>query len=680
MNVNALDLLDSQVSGKPVAQPPAAKPATALDKLNAQVSVPAAVTAAAGGNAGGWGEAGRQLGLTGRAATTGITGLPALVGDGLNTVVNWGIDGVNHVAGTSIPHLGMPSQVIQRAEDKVFPIPRDGKERVVQDMAAAGFGLAPTTVAGKAMATAASPSTRAVGKMLTAVPGNQLVSAASGGAAAGGAREAGLGEGWQLAAGLAGGMAGSLGGAAAGSVASRARHAIAPPASNPHLAPAAVDSTAGSSPLPPSPAVQQELTNTTAAMLANTPGADAASAARAADAKRLGMSLTLGQVTRDPALFAQEQNWRGLPAGSPLLSKFNSQNAQLAKVLNSTVGQGQEPYQGGKQIVNALASIDDSMSKQVSSAYKAAEQSSGAKVNVPLNGLAQDYADVLHDFGDKVPTGVRNNFEALGLMSGTQNKVFGVDDAERLLKVINANRSADPATNAALTRLGSSVKNAVLGADDQGGVFAAPRQLAAQRFALHDNVPALADAAAGGIAPEDFTRKYLVNGDVDHVKALVQLLQKENPAALDTARSQVGGELQNAAFGMNMSGDKSFSPERYAKALRNIGGTEKLNALYGPEATDDLYTIGRVGSYIHTEPAFSPVNRSNTGSAVLDMASEIPVVGKAISALGKRQMIARALAGNLGDTGQITDMPGMVNTSALLNALRSTKPVGQDRN
>jgi hypothetical protein len=94
--------------------------------------------------------------------------------------------------------------------------------------------------------------------------------------------------------------------------------------------------------------------------------------------------------------------------------------------------------------------------------------------------------------------------------------------------------------------------------------------------------------------------------------------------------------------------------------------------------TDDLYTVGRVGSYIHSEPSFSPVNRSNTGSAVLDMASEIPVVGKAITAMGKKQMIARALAGQLSDTGQLTVQPGMANTTSIVNALRATKPVSQD--
>jgi hypothetical protein len=669
---NPLDLLDSQLAGKAAG----AKPASPLDRLNAQVAAPSQPQPAPPGALS---EMGRALGLTGRAAVTGVTGLPAMLGDALNSAINLGVDGVNSVAGTSIPRLGMPSQVIQRAEDKVFPVPRDGNERMVQDVAAAGFGLGPTNAAGKVLANATSPAVRAAGKVLTAVPGNQLVAATTGAAAAGGAREAGLGPGWQLGAGIAGGIAGSLGGAAAGSAAAKVRNTVSPSPGNPHLAPAAVESVLGESPLPPSPAVQQELQNSTASILASTPGADAASAARAADAKRLGMSLTLGQVTRDPALFAREQNWRGLEVGAPLLQKFNTQNSQLAKVLSGAVGDAQEPYHGGKQIIDTLASIDDSMSKQVSAAYKAAEQSSGAKLNVPLKGLAQDYAEVLHNFGDKVPTGVRNNFDSLGLMSGTQQKVFGVDDAERLLKVINANRSADPATNAALTQLAKSVKGAVLGADDSGGVFAGPRQMAAQRFALHDNVPALADAAAGKIAPEDFGQKYLVNGDVDHVKNLVDLLQTKSPAALDVARGQVGDHIQRGAFGENMGGDKSFSPERYAKALRNLGGTEKLNALYGPEITDDLYTVGRVGSYIHSEPAFSPVNRSNTGSAVLDMASEIPVVGKAITALGKKQMIARALAGQLGDTGLLTAPPDQLNSS-IISALRSTKPVSQEGN
>jgi hypothetical protein len=657
------------------AHPAQAKPLTAVQQFAAQAQGPQASEQGAG-QPGILSQIGRGVGLTARAAVTGVTGIPALVGDGLNTALNLGADGVNWATGSNIPHLGMPSQVIQHAEDKVFPTPRDGTERVVQDAAGAGFGLNPTLALGKALSKSAAPVAQGIGRTLTAVPGNQVIAAATSGTAAGGAREAGLAPGWQLAAGLVGGVAGSLGGAGLGSIGARAKNMVSPPAARPELAVPAVESALGSSPLPASPERTATVQFRTKALLANAPAADPASAARAADASQLGMKLTLGQQTRDPGLFAQEQNWRGLPAGRQLLSKFSSQNGQLAAALDNAAGAGGEPYKDGKAIIGTLSGIDDSMRSQIGSAYKAAEQSSGAKFDVPLHGVAQDYAQVLHNFGDKVPSGVRNNFDALGLQGGTQRKVFGIDDAESLLKNINANRGIDPATNAALGQLTASVKNAILTADDQGGVFAQPRQMAAQRFSLHDNVPALADASAGKIAPEDFTRKYLMNGDVDHVKALADLLAQHSPDTLGLVRGQVGNELKQAAFGINAAGDKSFAPERFGAALKNFGGTEKLSALYGPEATDDIYTVGRVGSYIHSEPNFSPVNRSNTGSAVLDMASGIPMVGSAISAIGKRAMIARALRGELSDTGMAAETPATLQDSLILNAARPT-PIGQ---
>lgn len=659
-------------------QKPTAAP-TLAQQFQAQATAPA--PAQQPEQQGGWlDELGHQIGLTGRAAVTGITSLPAIVGDALNSGINMGTSAINKVAGTNIPQMKMPSQVIQSAEDKVFPSPRNATERVVQDATAAGFGLGPTFIAGKALTGAASPTAQALGRTLTAVPGNQIAAAASSGGASSGAKEAGLGPGWQLAAGLTGGVGGSLAASGLSSMARRAQAAVITPEPRPEMAAPAVDSLLETSPLPASSDRADTLKTRTQSILANEPAADPGAAARAADAQQIGMKLTLGQVTRDPSLFAQEQNWRGLPAGRQLLSKFNSQNSQLATALDNTVGSGGEAYKDGKAIVQSLASIDEAMQKQVSSAYKEAAQSSGAKLNVPLNGVAQDYANVLQNFGDKVPSGVRNNFEALGLQTGMQKKVFGIDDAENLLKNINANRSNDPATNTALGQLSQSVKKAVLSADDEGGVFAFPREMAAQRFALRDKIPALADAADGLIAPEDFTKKYLMNGDVDHVNALAELLSKEAPKTLDIARGQVGNELRTAAFGENLAGDKSFAPERFAKALRNFGGTEKLAGLYGPEATDDLYTIGRVGSYIHSEPSFSPVNRSNTGSALLDMAEGIPMVGKAISAVGKRQMIARALQGKLSDTSVMAPSSNALAEAMMRNTVGPVvAPLHQDQ-
>ena len=662
-----MSLADDFLAQAGVTSAPA--PKSLDDQFTAQAAeAPDAPAATSGGGFGS--ELLRQLGLTTRAAVTGLTGIPVVVGNALNGAVNLGVDGYNALTDSNVGHLRMPGQVLEENLSKVLPDPKNAQERIVQDASSAGFGLAPTYKLGQALANSTQPAVNAISRTLTALPGNQAVAAASAGASGGGAREAGLGPGWQLAASIVGGAGGALASAGGGSLATKLKNTVVDQPTQPQLAPTAVESIMGDTPLPASPEAQAAITQRTASLLNNTPGADPTAAARAADAKQLGMTLTLGQQTRDPALFAQEQNWRGLPAGAPLLDKFRQQNIQLANALESTVGSGGEAYRDGQTVIDALQNIDNSMKSQVSAAYKAAEQSSGAKFDVPLAGVAQDYADVLHNFGDKVPSGVRNNFDSLGLMKGTQTKVFGIDDAENLLKVINANHSNDPATNAALQQLSQSVKNAVLQADDQGGVFAGPRQMAAQRFQLHDQVPALADASKSAIAPEDFTRKYLMNGDVDQVKGLVNLLGTSSPQALKAVQGQVGNELQRAAFGENLAGDKVFAPERYAKALRNFGGSEKLSAVYGPQAVDDLYGIGRVGSYINSEPAFSPVNRSNTGSAVLDMASEIPVVGKGITALAKRQMIARALNGNLGDTGATALPPGQAGQSLLYNAVK----------
>lgn len=592
-----------------------------------------------------------QLGLTARAAVTGVTGIPALLGNTLNSGVNLGIDGYNSLTNSNVRHLPMPGQMIQNGLDQVLPTPRNAQERIVQDATSAGFGLVPTMAAGQLMAKSAAPVTQAIGRTLTAVPANQVVAASSAGASGGGAREAGLNPYWQFLASLGGGFTGSLSSATAGSLATRLKSALFDPEVQPQLAPGAVDAVMSDTPLPASPQAQTTLAQRTAALLTGSPGASPAAAARAADANALGMKLTLGQSTRDPGLFAQEQNWRGTEAGAPLLNRLQQQNGQLGTALESTVGSGGEAYADGQTVINALKGIDDSMRGQISGAYKAAEQSSGAKFNVPLQGVAQDYANVMQNFGDKVPSGVQNNFNALGLLKGTQQKIFGVDDAENLLKVINANKSNDPATNTALSQLSQSVKNAVLSADDQGGVFSVPRQMAAQRFALHDQVPALADAASGAIAPEKFTQQYLVNGSVDQVKGLANLLQTQNPTAMSAVQGQIGNMLKRAAFGENPAGDNVFTPARYAAALRNFGGTAKLSAVYGPEGTDDLYGIGRVGSYINSKPAFSPVNSSNTGSAILDMMSEIPLVGSATKAAIKNQMIARALKGDLSNTG-----------------------------
>jgi hypothetical protein len=616
------------------------------------------------------GQLAHQLGLTARAGITGVTSLPAMAGDALNA-------GINKVFGT---HLAPVSQSVQNLENSAgLPQPQNSTERVVQDAASAMAGVAPSVGIGKMLAGAASPVAQAVGQGLQATPGAQILGSAGAGAGSGSARELGLGPGYQIGAALLGGAAG----VGAGSLATAGARALAPRAMmEPRVTPAAAASLADSGvdqavnelgpqarlsyapeasmtgPVDPSNpgAMMSPTKQQVAAAIQQNPGLSPAAALRNQDFQTLGIQPTLGQITRDPTQFAQELNMRGVSGvGEPLANRFNQQNTQLQQALYGLAGNPSDTYQAGSAIKGSLKAIDNQMSQQVSDAYAAARASSGKNLDVPLTGLAQDYAQVLNDFGDKVPSGVRNNFNQLGLMGGTQQKVFSIENAENLLKVINANQSNDPATNAALGTLRNSVKNAILSADDKGGVYAPARALAAQRFALQDKIPALEAAATDSINPDDFVRRYLIGGKTDQVGALANLLKSQDPGAFNEARSQIGAQLALKGFGNNVAGDAPFKPSGYAQQMQAFGPT-KLAAFYTPDELAQLNAIGRVGSYMNAFPSSAPVNTSNTASALGSLVGsgvkKIPYVGGLIENAQNRALVNRALAARLSDAAQ----------------------------
>lgn len=349
---------------------------------------------------------------------------------------------------------------------------------------------------------------------------------------------------------------------------------------------------------------------------------DPATVMRADDFKALGVVPTKGQITRDATQFAAERNLRGVSgAGQPLMDRFASQNQRLAELLDPKAPK--EAFQAGELISNTLKSADEGMRGKVSALYRAARQESGKDATVPLQGLAQDAAGVLDDFGDKVPGAVRSRLASFGILGGNQSKVYSPEEADKLLKLINDHVGADAATNRALDRLRSAVKRTMTegGVDD---VFAGARSAAAKRFELHDLIPALDDAAQGKSAPDDFVRRFIVNGKAKDVQAMAELLRQTNPEAADEARKQLAAVLQRSAFGENKAGDKLFSPERFAQTLRNIG-SEKLKAFFSPGEIEQFHTISRVGAYINSTPSAAPVNTSNTGAMVTNaMAKMLP--------------------------------------------------------
>lgn len=343
------------------------------------------------------------------------------------------------------------------------------------------------------------------------------------------------------------------------------------------------------------------------------------------DFNALEMQPLLGQITRDPLQYASERNLRGIEGvGNEITEVLSAQARGLRNRVRQYSGGAGERADAGQQLIDALDDYDQAASRRISGLYQTARQSTQATENIKLQGFAQDAADIAERFGDKLPSGVRSALNSLGLFSGQQRRVFTLADSDRMLKVINDNVSADPAANRALTELRRSLARAVdESIPEEGNPFRPAVQAAAQRFRLHELIPALREAALNPQVNEDaFVRRYLLSGRPRDVTRMADLLRVEAPQAFALARAQIGAFLERAAFGQNLTGDKAFSPERFAGAIESLG-TARLRPFFDPDEIAQIQRIARVGAYIGTEPAGSAVNRSNTASAAANILQRI---------------------------------------------------------
>jgi hypothetical protein len=353
---------------------------------------------------------------------------------------------------------------------------------------------------------------------------------------------------------------------------------------------------------------------------------DPAALLRKHDFELLGIQPLRGQITRDATQYAQERNLRGaMPA---IQERLTEQNRTLQDIFGKPASKAQEAYQAGNVLMGELGAQEAAASKRVSELYQAARQSAGKDLEIPLGGLANDYMTVLDEFGDKVPSGVRNQFKKFGLEGEKQTKLFTVEEADKLGKVINANVSNDPATNAALGRLRNAVKDSVMNIAEDGGVFAPAVKAAKERFKMLEDIPAMGAVQKGKAIPDNFVQKYVIKSDTDSVKRLADTL-RDTPA-FDQAKAQMAEDLRRAAFGEGITADAAIRPEMLARKLRELG-SEKMSAFFSPQEMQRYEAAVRVANYIEKHPNAAPVNTSNTLVASLMQSPVGKLAGKAAS-------------------------------------------------
>ena len=385
---------------------------------------------------------------------------------------------------------------------------------------------------------------------------------------------------------------------------------------------------------------------------------DAATLLRNQDFQALGIKPLQGQITRDPTQFATERNIRGV---APQIQQvLTEQNTALQNLIGKPSQGALEKFNAGEDIIGTLKAQDEQARAGISALYKQARASAGKDLEIPIAGLADDYMRTLDNFGDKVPSGVRNQFKKFGLEGSNQTKLFTIEESDKLLKVINDHVGSDMATNKALGELRNAVKQSILNIDTSGGVYAPAVKAAQKRFTQLDANPALKAVAEGGAIPDDFVNKYLIRGKTNDVKALAEAL-KQSPDNFNQAKLQIANDIKQAAFGENITRDSALRPEALAKKLRELG-TEKLSAFFSPDELARYQTAMRVASYIEKYPNAAPVNTSNTLVAQLMTNPMVQLAGKAVGAT------VEALPGG----GIVTGM-AKAGTGAVKNAMAASQ-------
>lgn len=386
---------------------------------------------------------------------------------------------------------------------------------------------------------------------------------------------------------------------------------------------------------------------------------DPAALLRKADFKKLGIQPTLGQVTRDPTQFSRELNLRGVPGGEDIADRLALQQQQIQGKFQQGTRGAMEPYEAGAALIKDIEGKNFEMEQGVRKAYKAFKDSTGKEMEVSLQGLAQDFANINKEY--PIPAIVQNRFKEFGLLGGKQTKLMNVDDAEQLIKTINNNYNPmNPAEKRGLDNL----RQAVIRSIDESSETATDtltaqlaktaRATAKERFNVIAENPAFKAAINKKAAPDDFVKKYVIGGKADDLERLTNLV---SPETRNQMRVQFMRHLQNKAFGANVAGDASSRQASFNQELQNIG-TKKLTAILGKEQAEEMMSLGRVMAFIQSRPAGSSVNESNTASAVASLLTKLggptrgmPIVGelvvKPLEAAKLRTKVKSALAAEL---------------------------------
>lgn len=619
----------------------------------------------------------RQLGLTGRAALTGMGDAVGVLSNPIASAINLGFIG----AGKEAPMPNASQTMAGVADWLGLPKPETPTERVAQEGARLMAGTGTFGGLGNTAAKYGTEGAQRVGEFLTRALESQVSAAAGGGLLGGSAKEAGAGPGTQFAASLLGSVAGGMvPGAARSTVDWVTRLA------SPKLTPQQIDvrierllSDQGVDWKALPAGAKSSLRAELAKSLQAGDELDPAAVRRLADFRTVGATPTRGTVTLDPVQITREKNLSKLAANSGaeelhgLPRIENANNRALISGVNDVAGRPVDAFTAGERASGAIAARDARASALENRLYAEARDAAGRQIPLDREAFVRLANDNLakSNKGAFLPENVEKLIDQIRtgkFRYGGQelDAPFNVDVIDNLKTTLaaemrKAERSGDGNAKAAVRAVyqaldavpiapvkrdfgGAAVVTQAQGeamraADDLPAsamnAFDAARRVARARRAWQESAPSI-EAVLDGAAPDTFMKRFVLSesASVDDVSRLARELNR-NPQAKEAVKSAIVGHLKDKALSGASDEVGKFSQSAYNRALSAI--ERKLPLFFDAEEITRLKALGRVASYTQVQPAGSAVNNSNTAGmlagrgldAVTGIANKIPF-GRAV--------------------------------------------------
>lgn len=337
---------------------------------------------------------------------------------------------------------------------------------------------------------------------------------------------------------------------------------------------------------------------------------DEATLANDAAAKSLGIDLTRGQATQNPAQFGRELFLREAPGGEELATQYTTSLAKLNQNLQD-LGKGLPTptlkVDAGQRTIDALRKIDEPQQKVVDRLYEAAKNSAGRETLIDARPLVDKTFAQLEK--DLLVSEIPGDISAFLNTISTGKAPLTIGRAEEVVKAINQRIAGllprDPqrvALNTIKTNLDDAIETTGSQAGDEtAAAFKKARTAARVRFAKMEKVPLLKQALDETVTPDAFIDKLLYRSTRDEFKATRAYLRANDRAAWDGIRAQALDDLRTAATG-GSDAPTAFSQSAYNKALGRLKKDGRIGLLFSESELRQLNAVAKVGELVQKGP------------------------------------------------------------------------------